>query len=147
MSHGRQQIRDQVKTTLTGLATTGANVFTNRVYRFDEAELPALYVHTPAEDSEVGQMGPTPTLHRTLTIEVEGYAADSSAIADTLDTIAAEVEAAIGADTTLGGRVMWIAPVRTEINFTGDGEAVTGSVRITFEAVYVTTVADPETLG
>lgn len=146
MSHGRQQIRDQVKTVFTGLATTGANAFTSRVYRFDTVELPGWSIRTPAEESEVGRMGSSPTLHRRLTIEAEGFAEDNDAIEDTLDTMAAEAEAAIGADITLGGLVKETWLVRTETNFTADGDTVSGSVRLTFEAVYVTTVADPETL-
>ena len=41
-NHVRQQIREYFGTTLTGLTTTGANVYESRVYTLQEDTLPSL---------------------------------------------------------------------------------------------------------
>ena len=43
--HVRQQIRERIATTITGLSTTGSNVFQSRVYPLDVDSLPALLVY------------------------------------------------------------------------------------------------------
>ena len=48
MAHARKQIRDQLKTTLTGLTTTGSNVFNSRVY--DHDALPCISIYTLSEE-------------------------------------------------------------------------------------------------
>jgi hypothetical protein len=146
MAHARQQIRDRVVTTLTGLTTTGANVFSNRVYRLGNTELPCWLVFMTDESSEPLAMGATTTIRRQVQIEIEGRAIANADIADLLDTMSTEAEAAIGADHTLGGLVKDIILTRTEIALTGDGEQVAGIVRMTFDAVYVTATNNPETL-
>ena len=90
MSHVRQQIRDQLKTTLTGLATTGANVFDSRVY--DHDVVPSLTIYTLSE--ELGEESANKQL-RLLSIVVEARAKATTNLDNTLDTIGAEVEAAI----------------------------------------------------
>ena len=51
-NHLRQQIREQIGTTLTGLTTTGSNVFQSRVYQLEDSNLPALLIYTKSEESE-----------------------------------------------------------------------------------------------
>ncbi len=55
--HVRQQIRERIATTITGLSTTGSNVFQSRVYPLDVDSLPALLVYTISESSDVDVMG------------------------------------------------------------------------------------------
>jgi hypothetical protein len=55
--HVRQQIRERIATTITGLTTTGSNVYQSRVYPLDSVSLPALLVYTLSEGSEVDTMG------------------------------------------------------------------------------------------
>ena len=57
MSHVRQQIRERVATTLTGLTTTGSRVYQSRVYPLGPNNLPGLLVFTSSESSEVDVMG------------------------------------------------------------------------------------------
>ena len=49
MAHIRQSIRDNAVTAVTGLLTTGSNVFRSRVYPLGTNKLPALYVYTDSE--------------------------------------------------------------------------------------------------
>ena len=48
-NHIRQQIRERVGTTLTGLSTTGSNVFQSRVFNLEESNLPAIIIYTKSE--------------------------------------------------------------------------------------------------
>ena len=50
-NHLRQQIRERIGTTLTGLSTTGSNVFQSRVYPLEDTNLPALVIYTKSEES------------------------------------------------------------------------------------------------
>ena len=134
MSHKRQQIRDQVKTTLTGLTTTGANVFKFRVYPMAAASLPGLIIFTKEEESEPASQGST--LLRQLALAVEGYAQATADVEDTLDDIAAEVEAAIEADRTLGGLVYNTELISTEFELTGEGKKQVGVITLTFKILY-----------
>ena len=95
-NHIRQQIRERVGTTLTGLTTTGSNVFQSRVYNLEDSKLPAIIIYTKSEDSELLEMGSTRTLQRNLSLVVEAYVKANSNYDDTIDTIAKEVEAANG---------------------------------------------------
>ena len=70
-NHIRQQIRERVGTTLTGLTTTGSNVFQSRVYNLEDSKLPAIIIYTKSEDSELLEMGSTRTLQRNLALVVE----------------------------------------------------------------------------
>ena len=71
--HVRQQIREQVATTVTGLATTGSNVFQSRVYPLSDSNMPALLVYSTSEDSATDIMGPSLVTNRELSVVVEGY--------------------------------------------------------------------------
>ncbi len=89
-NHIRQQIRERVGTTLTGLTTTGSNVFQSRVYNLEDSKLPAIIIYTKSEDSELLEMGSTRTLQRNLSLVVEAYVKANSNYDDTIDTIAKE---------------------------------------------------------
>ena len=103
--HVRRQIRERVGTVLTGLTTTGSNVFQSRVYPLSDADLPALLIYTKAEESEPQIIGQNRTTSRILALAVECYVKASSDFDDTVDQICKEVEIAIAADTTLNGLV------------------------------------------
>ena len=48
-NHLRQQIRERIGTTLTGLSTTGSNVYQSRVYQLEDSNLPALLIYTKSD--------------------------------------------------------------------------------------------------
>ena len=58
MTHIRQQIRDRIIADVTGLATTGANVYDSKLYNILQGELPALAVYTQNETSEISTIAP-----------------------------------------------------------------------------------------
>ena len=72
-NHIRQQIRERVGTVLTGLTTTGSNVFETRVYPLENTNLPALVIYTKDETSEPLVMSTDRVMSRVLELIVEIY--------------------------------------------------------------------------
>ena len=145
MTHVRQSIRERIASNVTGLSTTGSNVFQSRVYDMQGSELPGLLVYSLSEDSERDSFIGTNGLNRVLEVVVEGYAKASANLDDTLDTISEEVEAAIAADPTCNSLAKDLALTGTEIEFNGDGETPMGTVRLSYSVVYRTTTTAPGT--
>lgn len=147
MTHVRKQLRDAVKTLLTGLATTGANVFTGRTRPVLKGKPPYLLIYTPSESSQPGTLGYPRMMQRTLTFAIQGIVQDGTGadIEDTLDAIAEEVEAAIGADPTVGGLCKGAFLSSTDIVLENDGEQPVGSIVMFFTANYRTNETTPGT--
>jgi len=145
MSHVRQQIRERVATDLTGLSTTGSNVFQSRVYPMEGAGLPGLIVYTNSESVDLDETSSGRHLVRILDVVVEGYVKATSNSDDTVDTIAAEVETAIANDSDLNSLAKDSILATTEIELSGDAEQPIAVVRMTFTVVYVTADNAPET--
>jgi hypothetical protein len=145
MSHVRQQIRDDIVTTLTGLTTTGSNVFRSRIFPLEETNLPALCIYTKSEASEYDTIGLPRSVNRVLDVAVEAYVKGVSNYDNTLDTIAVEVEEAIAADITLGGLAKDAQITAFEADFAGDGEQPVAVGRFTVTVEYRTVENDVET--
>ena len=143
MAHQRKTIRDQVVTTLTGLTTTGSNVFNSRVYPNEQSKLPLLNIYSLSESSELDATG---GLLRTMDLVVEGFAQANSNIENTMDTIAKEVEEALGADHTLNGTCTTHSLSSTEISLNNEGNLPLGVVRLVFSVIYRTSQTDVEAL-
>jgi len=135
-NHIRQQIREKFGTTLTGLTTTGSNVFESRVYPLENTNLPALIIYTKSETSEPIVIGTDRVMSRELLVIVECYAKATSNFDDTIDTISKEVEVAIAADRTLDGLAKDTYLESTEIEFNAEGEKPLGYVSLTFLTNY-----------
>ena len=145
MSHVRQQIRESVATVLTGLTTTGSNVYESRVNALNESKLPALVIYSKSENSEITTIGTGLGIERTLTITVEAYVKANLNFDDTIDTICAEVETAMGNDRTLNGLAKFSYLGSTEIDFVGDGENPVGYATLEYVVQYRTIQNAPET--
>ena len=142
--HVRQQIRERIATTITGLTTTGSNVYQSRVYPLDSVSLPALLVYTLSEGSEVDTMGTSLGLNRTLSVAIEGYVKVNIDFDDVVDDICKEVEAALGADRALNNLAKSQNITSTEIQFNGEGDQPVGVVTMTYTVVYRTTTTAPD---
>ncbi len=145
MAHIRKLIRDDIETTLTGLTTTGSNVFASRVYPIQTAKMPGLCIYTSSETIEAQTIKPPRGLIRSLEVSVEAYV-ESAVADDVLDTIAAEVEAAMTTDLTRGGNAKDTRLVSFEADFAGEGERPVVVGRFIFEIVYSTQETDAETV-
>lgn len=144
-NHIRQQIREQVATTLTGLTTTGSNVFQSRVYHLQNSNLPSLLIYTTDETSEAVTIGSTRTFERILELNIEGYAKATSNSDDTVDTIAKEVEVALSSDVTLNGLAKDCFIESTEISYNGEGEQPLAVIKMIFAVHYTTAEGSPDT--
>lgn len=122
MTHVRKQIRDNVVTTLTGLSTTGTNVFRSRVYPISENKLPGILIFTDSEEIEFGTIGSDRSQIRSLTISVQGYVKSTSNYDDTLDQICVEIEEALHNDITRGGLAKDTQVINFDAEFTDDGD-------------------------
>jgi hypothetical protein len=141
MAHQRKTIRDNVITSVTGLTTTGSNVFNTRILPNVESNLPCLNVYTVSESSEEIDFL---SIERTLILEIDGYAKHSSTIEDSLDVIAKEVENALATDVSRGNNAYDTFLQSTDIELTDEGDIQMGVVRLQFAIKYRTAKTDSE---
>ena len=104
-NHLRRQIRERIVSDVTGLATTGTNVFEGRVYPVEEAKLPYLLVYDSGEKIEALTLSPagTRSMFATLNMSIEAYAngADGATVLDTLAGCQKEVQEAKVGDVSI----------------------------------------------
>ena len=144
MAHVRKSIRDDIKTTLTGLATTGSNVFQTRFFPLAEAKLPALCIYSRAQTSEYATISEPRTVIHSCEFSVEAYVKGTSGVEDTIDTIAVEVAEALATDTTRGGLAKDTQVTDFSVDFSGDGEQPVGIASFTVVVQYATLENDLE---
>lgn len=142
MAHIRKQIRERAVTELTGLTTTGSNVFESRFRKFQDNELPGLRVFTRNEVSERIDMNNS--LHRKCELMIEGVAIDVTNVEDVLDTMAAEIETAIGQSNLNGLAIEAIELIATNTEINDEANQPVGTVTIIFTVQYLTTDNLPE---
>lgn len=146
MTHIRTQIRDAVAARVTGLPTTGANVFKSRVYPIQPTELPGILVYSLSERSEAQTMGHPRLMFRFAEIAVEILASANDDLDDILDQATLEVEKALSTDTNLGGVCKRFQLTGSLITLKGEAESPIGSARLTYEGAYSVSENDPENL-
>ena len=145
-NHLRRQIRDAMVTALTGLATTGANVFGSRVYPLQDANLPALRVSTPAEEINILSMGYDRLMERTLTVTVDACVKAVSGYENSVDQIVKEVEVVLGAgaNLTLGALCKHVTLRSINTELAGDAEKPIAVATMNFEVLYVAALSAPD---
>ena len=143
MAHLRQSIRERIATVVTGLTTTGSNVFQSRVYPIEDSKLPCLLVYTTSEDSEVTEMASPRPMTRTLNVVVQGVVGATTPD-DTLDLISKEVEVALAGDVTINSLANNSFLSSTEIEFNADGAKPIGTVILNYIVEYRSLDNNPE---
>ncbi len=139
--HARQAIRGAVATAVTGLATTGSRVFQSRM-RAQES-LPCLLVTT--NDEAVERIGIDSEQERDIEIQITGLAQSASGLDDTVDTIAEEVETAIGANPTFSGRVKRMHLTGINVDFDDSLQQPVAAITLRYRATYFTNAGAPGT--
>lgn len=143
--HVHRQIRDALATALTGLATTGANVFPNRIAPVPDGKLPALCIFADDESSENATVHSPALQERTLSVIVEARTKGDN-VDDTLDQISKEVEGALSGGLTVGGRPL-------DFTYTGmqfddeQAEKPAAIKRMRFSVSFVTQADKPDTFS
>ena len=135
MAHLRQSIRERIATDVSGLSTTGSNVFQSRVYPVEDGSLPCLLVYTTSEESEVDTMESPRQMKRLLNVIVQGVVGATTPD-DTLDTISKEVEVAIAGDVTINSLAKNSFLSSTEIEYNAEGAKPIGIVRLNYVVEY-----------
>lgn len=148
MSHVRQQIREQIQAQLLGdsnvSATVGTRVYRSRAYPDNVLPVVGVYANTE-RDENVRDIEFPKLYNRNLDVVVEIKAKAVSDVDDTVDLLAAYVEAELGSDQTLGGLTQDLVLLATDSRVVGEGEKALMVARLTWRAWYRTTAADPET--
>lgn len=140
--HIRQLVRDAFVATLTGMPTIGTNVFIDHPHVLTDGELPGIIVDTPSEQVLVDESTFTETL-RDLQVFVNVYA--KALPSGQMDDIAADVEALMMVDCTLGGIVQNTLLLATTLELADDVEERVARCSLQFSVLYVSPRADPET--
>lgn len=135
MAHARKQIRDAIVAQVTGLTTTLAKVYASRMFSMGEDKIPGLIVYTVAEEAEITTMGSVRNSYRKLQVNIEAHVKSASAD-DTIDTISAEIEAALGDDHKLGGLTKDLYYAGIEINLNSDGDKPIAVAVLSYIAEY-----------
>ena len=144
-NHVRQQIRERIATDLTGLTTTGTNVFQSRVYPLESGNLPGLLIYTQQETSNPDEMGSNRTLSRELSVKIEAYCQATSNFDDTVDTIIKEVEIALAGDPTINSLAQDCYIESTDITYDASGDQPVGYATISYYVNYFTKQLTPDT--
>ncbi len=144
MAHLRQQIRERIATDVTGLSTTGSNVFQSRIYPVEDGSLPCLLVYTTTEDSEVTEMASPRPMTRILNVVIQGIVGATQPD-DSLDNISKEVEVVMAGDVNINSLADSSYLSSTEIEVNADGAKPIGVVRLNYVVEYRNVDNNPET--
>ena len=144
MAHARQQIREQLATTLTGLTTTASRVYDSRIYSHDL--LPCLTVIADRDTVDIEKSDGIRNWHD-LVLKIEARAKAKDSVEDLIDTICAEIETVIYADTTLNNKVLDISVEDTQIEFSVELDQPIALATSTLHAVYRVAPGAPTSLS
>lgn len=143
--HKRQAIRENLKTTLTGLTTTGSNVFTTRVYPVAQTLTQGIIIYNESESIQYLTTGTARTQERISIFKVEVYVKTNTGFDDKMDTIMAEIESALAVDVTRGGHAIDTMIDSFDSEYNGDGEVPVGIGSIDVTVKYHTIEGSPTT--
>ncbi|MDQ2084764.1 hypothetical protein RA307_31685 [Xanthobacteraceae bacterium Astr-EGSB] len=144
--HARQQLREAVKTAVTGLPITGTHVETGRTRPLPEGHPQTLLVYTKPENSDVDAQGEDATLMRDLRLVVEIRVTAAEPPDDELDLIATDVEAALATNAAVLAMVREITLIRSDPQVTAEGASHIGRLALEYRVVYRTRESDPTTI-
>lgn len=136
--HKRQAVRAAIVSAITGLATTGNNVFVSRVYPIDKKSLPGICVFTRREDSAAVTVNPPRTYERELTVSAEIYVRAVEGYDNQIDTICAEIESALYNAGDLNGLVLDLQVVGADVNYQDGAEQPLASCDLEIRVMYTT---------
>jgi hypothetical protein len=145
-NHLHKQIRDAIVTALTGLTTTGARVYANRLMPLPDVLSPTLLITLDEETATTVTLHTSPIYERELRLSVAAIVKATSALDDTLDQISKEVETALAGGITLSGR-------RLDFTYSGmsfddeQSDKPVGIKRMNFTVPYTAAANAPDVLS
>ena len=138
MTHPRKTVRANAVAAVTGLTTTGSNVFESQTYPLTDSDLPALLVYTRGDSFGTLEREYTPVAAtwagyaREVVLVVEAHVKSATTPDATIDTICEEVEAALEAKSAWASNVGQVTYESTDIEFTHDAEVRQAVATITY---------------
>ena len=141
MKHARQKIREAAAAALTGIAS---QVYTSRVYPLVNLPVISVYANNERSEMENDTLNTPRRYSRRLALEVEIVAEAVSDVDNSVDDLAAQVEAAMAADLTIAGTATDSELQAAQFEFDGGSDIPTVRARLGFEVWYRTTATDPE---
>lgn len=144
MSHAHTLIRTAAVAALTGLTTSAARVYPNRIHAMDAARLPGLRVFL--NDERVDYLAALQ--QRTVQLIVECCAAANTALDTTCDTMQGEVETVLAAGLSVSGKTLRPRLVGSKYDLDDGSNPSTpvGIKRVFFELEFFTLPATPDSL-
>lgn len=138
MAHVRAQIRAKLVAVLSGLATTGANVYANRKELVPASNLPAVFIMNDNDEIKARAIGSQAAPHArnemsTVMMKIQAAAKATAGLDDTLDEICLEVQKAISADIFLGGLTVDARLMSTVFELDALGETQAGLADMIWE--------------
>ena len=120
----RKQIRDAVVTAVTGLTTTGANVFQNRVHNMPDSKLPCILVQTESDSMEFETLSEPRRERHDLTLSIEAVVKEASETTaeNSLDLICKEVVIAMDGAAAIQALVKDFRLGSTQFSRSGEGD-------------------------
>jgi hypothetical protein len=143
MAHMRTQIRDALVTLLTGLSTTGNNVFKSRVEQIPDSKLPALNIVTNNEDVALTTVG-TKVYEKNLTVAIFVKCKATDDVDEVIDQVMLEVEPVLAANPTLGGLITDITLTAADAETRLEAEKETGQGVLAYIANYYVNATTPD---
>lgn len=142
-NHVRQQLREAIATAVTGLTTTGANVFPSQVYPVQQNQCPALKIYTVSESAQDISIHAPALQERSITVAIEICAVEATGADNIIDTAAKEVEVALYGGVTLGSKDVELRYTGIEIDW-DTGDQPIGVGRMSFSATIYTAANAPD---
>jgi hypothetical protein len=134
--HQRQKIREKISELVIAANTVaGSRVYTDRVKKIAQSELPAVFIFTASETSKYA-MQPHPALERDMSLVVCGFIQRDTSLDDEIDDLSEEIEAALTGIRQLEGYWDHLELKSTEIEVEGEGEKPIASVKLTYQVTY-----------
>jgi hypothetical protein len=147
MPHVLAQARSAAVAALNGLPTTGPRVYVQEPYPWPEASLPALVVATSCAPVPE-YLDPGAALRWDVVIEVTCVVKGTGDLMAELDTIATEVQGALCALATVGGKSVQVLPTNLDapaVDGSGDQPVARRTVSLVMQSLF-TLAASPDLL-
>ncbi len=135
MAHLRQQIRERISTTLTGLSTTNSNVFQSRIHNLPETALPCLCIYTVSETSEPLTMNAPRSIQKNLDLVIEVYVKDRN-FDFVLDKVIKEVKEKMFTDRLINNLAKDSFLTTQEITYNEEGDQTIGVGKLNYNVEY-----------
>lgn len=137
--HVRDQILAALKTTLTGLTTTGARVYADRTDPLAADEVPGLVIVQGSESCEYKTQTSPRLVIANFDISVRAYDTRTAAQADArkrANTIAKEVQIAIAGNLSLGALCKYINLSQTEFDLDSEADGPSAVADMRYAVTY-----------